>query len=290
MKIKYYFKEMRMHHYIKNLLVFVPLACSGQFFAGAKLISCLFAFLSFCFISSAVYIINDIRDVENDRKHPTKCSRPIAAGHISKKSAIVFSVVLVVLSAALIVLCFNIYAALLLAAYFALNLAYSLGLKNVPLVDIAILVSGFLIRALCGAFAADIQMSNWLYLVIISGSFYLGLGKRRNELVKLGNDTSRKVIKKYTYGFLDQNMYVFMGLIFVFYALWTMDDKTVAVYNSNKLIWTVPVVMLIFMKYSLTVEGNSDGDPVEVLLKDKALLILCFLYLLLMFVLLYVVR
>lgn len=289
MKIKYYIKEMRMHHYIKNLLVFVPLACSGQFFNYGKLIASIYAFLSFCFISSAIYFINDIRDIEKDRNHPTKRNRPIAAGQISVKSAIVFTVFLIAIAIVFNVLCFNIYSSLLLLLYFAINLGYSFGLKNIPLLDIAILVAGFLIRALYGSVVTDIQISNWLYLVIISVAFYLGLGKRRNELTKQGEDT-RKVIKKYPFAFLDNNMYMCMALIFVFYALWTVDEKTIAVYHTSGLIWTVPVVMLIFMKYSLTVEGNSDGDPVEVLIHDKILVGLCVLYLILMFVLLYVFR
>ena len=289
MKIKHYIKEMRVHHYIKNLLVFVPLACSGQFFLFGKLIASIYAFLSFCFISSAIYFINDIRDIEKDRNHPTKCNRPIAAGQIPIKSAIVFTLFLIAVAIVFNVLCFNIYSSLLLLLYFAINLGYSFGLKNIPLLDIAILVSGFLIRALYGSVVTDIQISNWLYLVIISVAFYLGLGKRRNELTKQSEDT-RKVIKKYPFAFLDNNMYVCMALIFVFYALWTVDEKTVAVYHTSGLIWTVPVVILIFMKYSLTVEGNSDGDPVEVLIHDKVLVGLCVLYLILMFVLLYVFR
>ena len=287
--IKCYLKEMRVHHYLKNLLVFVPLACSGQFFNIGKLIASIYAFLSFCFISSAIYFINDIRDIEKDRNHPTKCNRPIAAGQISVKSAIVFTVFLIAVAIVFNVLCFNIYSSLLLLLYFAINLGYSFGLKNIPLLDIAILVAGFLIRALYGSVVTDIQISNWLYLVIISVAFYLGLGKRRNELTKQGEDT-RKVIKKYPFAFLDNNMYMCMALIFVFYALWTVDEKTIAVYHTSGLIWTVPVVMLIFMKYSLTVEGNSDGDPVEVLIHDKVLVGLCVLYLILMFVLLYVFR
>ncbi|MCR4614952.1 MAG: decaprenyl-phosphate phosphoribosyltransferase [Clostridiales bacterium] len=288
--MKYFLKEMRVHHYLKNLLVFVPLACSGQIFDRKKLTVSVFAFLSFCFISSAIYFINDIRDKEKDRNHPTKKNRPIAAGKISVKAAVIFTVFLIVLAAGFNVLCFNLYSSLLLALYFAINIGYSFGLKNIPLLDIAILVAGFLIRALYGSVVTGILISNWLYLVIISVAFYLGLGKRRNELKKQGDEDTRKVIKKYPFAFLDNNMYMCMGLIFVFYALWTVDEKTIAVYQSANLIWTVPVVMLIFMKYSLTVEGNSDGDPVEVLLRDKLLVGLCVLYLLLMFALLYVLR
>ena len=288
--MKYYLQEMRVHHYIKNLLVFAPLVCSGQFLNPDKLLPSIYAFLSFCFISSAVYFINDIRDIEKDRNHPTKCNRPIAAGHISVRAATCFTLALIVLAILFNCLCFHPFATVLLVLYFLLNLGYSFGMKNIPLLDVTILAAGFLIRALYGSVVTGIEMSDWLYLVILSAAFYLGLGKRRNELKRQGNDETREVIGKYSFSFLDSNMYICMALVFVFYALWTMDAKTIEAYHGSRLIWTVPVVMLIFMKYSMTVEGNSDGDPVEVLIHDKVLLGLCALYLVLMTVLLYVIR
>ena len=288
--LKYYLKEMRVHHYIKNLLVFVPLICSGQILDPDKLLPSFYAFLSFCFISSAVYFINDIRDAEKDRNHPTKCNRPIAAGQISVRSAVIFTVVLILLAVLFNCLCFHPLSTALLAVYFLLNLGYSLGLKNIPLLDVTILAAGYLIRAMYGSVVTGIEMSDWLYLVIISAAFYLGLGKRRNELKKQGSEDTREVIRKHSFSFLDSNMYICMALVVVFYALWTMDAKTIEAYHGSRMVWTVPVVMLIFMKYSMTVEGNSDGDPVEVLLHDKVLLGLCAFYLLLMLALLYVIR
>lgn len=288
--LKYYLKEMRVHHYIKNLLVFVPLICSGQILDPDKLLPSFYAFLSFCFISSAVYFINDIRDAEKDRNHPTKCNRPIAAGQISVRSAVIFTVVLILLAVLFNCLCFHPLSTALLAVYFLLNLGYSLGLKNIPLLDVTILAAGYLIRAMYGSVVTGIEMSDWLYLVIISAAFYLGLGKRRNEHKKQGSEDTREVIRKYSFSFLDSNMYICMALVVVFYALWTMDAKTIEAYHGSRMVWTVPVVMLIFMKYSMTVEGNSDGDPVEVLLHDKVLLGLCAFYLLLMLALLYVIR
>ena len=287
--MKEYLKEMRVHHYIKNLLVFIPLVCSGHILDSDKLFPSVYAFFSFCFLSSAIYFINDIRDVEKDRNHPTKCNRPIAAGKIPIRSAIICAVALILLAILFNGLCFNPFATVLLMLYFLLNLGYSFGLKNVPLLDITILAAGFLIRAVYGSVVTGIEMSDWLYLVILSAAFYFGLGKRRNELKKQGNNT-RDVIRKYPISFLESNMYVCMALVFVFYALWTMDAKTVEAYHGSRLIWTVPMVMLIFMKYSMTVEGNSDGDPVEVLIHDRVLLGLCAIYLLLMLALLYIIR
>lgn len=286
--MKHYLKLMRVHHYIKNFLVFTALACSGQLFTPGKLSSGVFAFITFCMISSVVYIINDIRDREKDRKHPTKCKRPIAAGTVSIKAAVVMAMVLAVIAFACNGITFQVSSTVLLVLYLVLNLAYSFGLKNVPLVDITILVAGFLIRVLYGAIVTEITISNWLYLTVISLSFYFALGKRRNEIKYTGMEETRLVLKSYPVNFLDKNMGMCLTLANVFYALWSMDEKTRSFYNNDYLIFTVPLVLLITMKYSLVIEGESDGDPVEVLLHDKVLLALCVLYLTVMFLILYI--
>lgn len=286
--MKNYLKLMRIHHYIKNLLVFAALACSGQIFKLEKLRSGITAFIAFCMISSVVYIINDIRDCEKDRNHPTKCKRPIAAGLISISSAWVLAIVLLSIAVVCNSFSFHISSTLLLALYLSINLAYSFGLKNIPIVDITILVSGFLIRILYGALVTEIIISNWLYLTVIALSFYFALGKRRNELKNIGGGETRQVLKEYPIDFLDKNMGMCLTLANVFYALWSMDEKTAAFYKNNNLIFTVPIILLITMKYSLDIEGESDGDPVEVLLHDKILLSLCVLYLAVMFMILYI--
>ncbi|MBE6758282.1 MAG: decaprenyl-phosphate phosphoribosyltransferase [Ruminococcaceae bacterium] len=285
--MKDYVKLMRVHHYIKNLLVFTALACSGQLLNFEKLGRAAVAFVAFCAVSSIVYIINDIRDRENDRKHPTKCDRPLAAGRVSVAGARWTVAVLAVIAVGCSAVAFCPPAAVLLAAYLLLNLAYSFGLKNVPIVDVTILVAGFLIRILYGAFVTAITVSNWLYLTVIALSFYFALGKRRNELKHIGGET-RDVLKAYPISFLDKSMGMCLTLANVFYALWSMDANTRALYNNAYLILTVPIVLLITMKYSLDVEGDSDGDPVEVLLHDKVLLILCAVYLAVMLTILYI--
>ena len=174
-----------------------------------------------------------------------------------------------------------------LAVYLGMNVAYSLGLKNVPLVDIAILAAGFLIRILYGACLTQIVISNWLYLTVMAMALYFALGKRRNELKRLGGET-RAVLKAYPVSFLDKNMSMCLTLANVFYALWSMDANTQQAYHSDFVIFTVPIVLLITLRYSMNVEGDSDGDPVEVLLHDKTLLLLCLVYAAAMFIILYV--
>ena len=278
---------MRVHHYIKNFLVFAALICSGQLFQFDKLFSGLTGFLAFCMVSSVVYIINDIRDRDKDRKHPTKCKRPIAAGTVSVKGACILAAVLLAIAIVCNCITFHIVSTSLLALYLVLNLAYSFGLKNIPIVDITILVSGFLIRILYGAVITQITISNWLYLTVIAISFYFALGKRRNELKHISSGETRQVLKAYPVSFLDKSMSMCLTLANTFYALWSMDEKTIAFYDNNYLVFTVPIVLLITMKYSMAVEGESDGDPVEVLLHDKILLTLCVVYVSVMFMILY---
>ena len=285
--MKKYIKLMRIHHYIKNFLILVPLICSGQILDWEKLSKGTIAFISFCACSSIIYIINDIQDVEKDRKHPVKKNRPIASGKVKISQAYALIGVLIIVMLIFNALVFRVNSSLFLIVYVILNLGYSKGWKNIPLLDICILVSGFVIRILYGGIVTDIQISNWLYLTVFSISFYFALGKRRNELKQNKGAETRTVLKYYSEAFLDKNMYMFLCLANVFYSLWSMDEKIVDSHGGKDLIFTVPIVLVITMKYSLNIEGDSDGDPVEVLLHDKALILLCFVYTVVMLVILY---
>ena len=288
-KIKNYFKLLRVNHYLKNFLVLFPLVFSSELLNLSKLKTTVLGFIAFCLTASIVYIINDLKDIENDKKHPVKKNRPFASGKVSKVEGIIILIVLtlIVLGLSYFIGFEHWIALLLLGVYLLLNVLYSFGLKNVPIVDIVILVSGFLIRVVYGAQIIDLTVSNWMYLTVISASFYMGLGKRRNEIIKQG-DKSRKVLKYYTKEFLDKNMYVFLGLCIVFYALWAVDPTTINKLGNNLMIWTVPFIMVILMKYSLNVEGNSFGDPVDVILHDKSLLAIGAIYALSMFGIIYI--
>ena len=174
--MKDYIKLMRPKHYLKNGLILVPLFFSKEINILNKTIDVLFAFLAFSFISSTIYIINDTMDAEKDRQHPKKCKRPIASGKISKKSAIIFSMFLFILS-----FTFHYFgngnklfsiSTIYLIGYFFINLSYSLGLKNKPILDLVLLSAGFLLRVLYGGQIANVPISYWLYLIVITFSFY----------------------------------------------------------------------------------------------------------------------
>lgn len=280
---------MRPHHYIKNLLIFGALVCSGQLFNPVKFKAATVGFAAFCTVSSMVYIINDIRDKEKDQLHPVKRTRPIASGKISERSAWIFAAFLLLLTLVFNFLIYHPNSTCLLTLYLILNLFYSFGMKNVPLLDVAILVSGFLIRMIYGAVVTEIPVSNWLYLTVITLAFYFSLGKRRNESRRSpdGKAMTRAVLQCYSIDFLDKNMYMCLALANTFYALWCMDSETISHYGLN-LTFTVPIILLITMKYSMDIEDEeTDGDPVEVLLHDRVLCLLCLFYVFVMFFLLY---
>ena len=272
MKIKLYFKLMRAKHYFKNLLIFLPLIFSISFYNVENSINTFAGFILFSLVCSMVYIINDLGDIEKDRKHPKKCNRPLASGKVSKKEAYLLLFVLAtIVVIGNILIKANIYSIIILVVYLVLNIFYSKIFKNIPLVDVICLVIGFVLRVVYGASIINVKVSNWLYLTIISFSFYLALGKRRNEL-ETGTST-REVLKYYNIDFLDKNMYMFLTLMIVFYSMWCVDSSNIAKFGNN-LIFTVPILLLVAMKYSQNIEGNSDGDPIEVLFSDKILMAL----------------
>lgn len=289
--MKEYIKLMRPKHYIKNLLIFLPLIFSQQLTNLLVLKKSILAFISFSLIASVVYIINDIKDAKSDREHPIKKNRPIASGKIKISSAYIFAFVLFFIS-----MCISYYISTkatmyytysLLLMYLIINILYSFALKNVPIIDILILASGFLIRILYGAAIINVEVSNWLYFTILFGAFYLGYGKRRNEINKNGIK-SRKVLKYYGRDFLDKNMYLCLTLSIVFYSLWCTDNNTIQKLGNNYLIWTVILIMLIFMKYSLDIENDSFADPVDVITSDKMLLFLIIIYIIIMLCIIYI--
>ncbi len=286
--MKNYLKLMRLQHAIKNFLIIFPLFFSKELLNKELGILTLFGFLAFTFTASTVYIVNDICDKEKDRFHSTKRYRLIASGAISVKNAGILVACCLAFAALFSYLAsrLNPYSCFLPAVYLIVNIGYSLGLKTIPIIDITILVSGFVLRLLYGSLITGIPTSNWLYLTVVTLSFYMSLGKRRNEIRREKSDT-RRVLESYNITFLDKSMYMCLGMSIVFYSLWCVDSDTIARVGHNQLIYTVPLIILICLKYSLIIEGNSDGDPVEVIINDRFIRILSLVCAASMFVLIY---
>ncbi|MBQ7022188.1 MAG: decaprenyl-phosphate phosphoribosyltransferase [Akkermansia sp.] len=269
--LKTYFQLLRIKHYIKNVLVTAPLVFSRQLFDSTEsVLRIALAFVCFSLVASSVYIVNDIMDRHQDAKHPVKCKRPIANGSVKVNTASLVALCLF-LMACVASLYLSVPALTVLVIYYMLNLAYCIKLKHIPVIEVAILASGFVFRILYGGYATGVEVSSWLYLTVLSGSFYLGLGKRRNELERFSGDETRKVLSCYNSRFLDRNMYMFMAATICFHSLWAMGQGKWA-------ICSIPVVMIASMRYSLLIEGTSDGDPINVILKDKMLLSLVAIY------------
>ena len=286
--MKKYLKLMRIKHYIKNILVLLPLVFSGKLFDVELLKINLLGFISFCFIASFIYVINDIVDVKQDRLHPIKCKRPIASGEIEIKNAIIFSLILFIISAI-----FNYLVALgggtlvwiLWCTYILINFAYSFGLKKVPVVDILFLASGFLIRVLYGGAISNINISYWMCGVVFALSLYMGLGKRRNEAVNQG-ECVRSVLKYYNSKVLNVLMDICLGLTVVFYSCWCVFGVINRVF-SRIIYISILMVVAIIAKYSFDIKGKVDGDPINVMLKDRVEILGSIMYGLFMYFVMY---
>lgn len=279
-------KLIRVKHWIKNILILVPAFFSKDISDYMVIRNLIIGFFGFSLIASIVYVINDLRDVERDRNHEIKCRRPIASGAISTGFAKILIVAMAVCTAILhcFIQCDKPYIAIIWCViYLLMNIAYSFGLKNIPIIDIAILAMGFIIRVFYGAVICNVQASSWLCLTVMAFALYMGIGKRRNELYKVGGNSTRDVLKYYDVTLLDRYMTIVITLGIVFYALWAGT-----VIDNSYVIWTVPLVFFIIMKYEMIIQGNSYGDPVEVLLSDKTLIGLVLLYGVVMIALIYI--
>jgi 4-hydroxybenzoate polyprenyltransferase len=265
-----YIKLIRVKHWIKNSIVFIPVIFNRNFTISVVSQSVL-AFFSFSLLASFIYVINDLCDIENDRKHPVKKNRPLASGQIKIWQALIAAGVCLAGAACIFIGISSKYALFVWIAYLVLNILYSRVLKKIVIVDIALLAAFYVLRAYYGAVVTGIQISSWFFLTLITMSLYLGCGKRRGEIV--AEDTSsREVLRFYNYQFLDRFMYVCLACTLTFYSLWCKEMQSVV------LMFSIPFLIIISMRYSYLIENGSDGDPVEVVYGDKSLILLGLLY------------
>lgn len=294
-KIKYFIKQMRVTHYIKNGLIFMPLVFSLNFFNARLFCDVLIATISFCLMNSCVYILNDVKDAKADRLHSSKRKRPIAGYMIKWWEALIFAALLLALSITINIfaLGFNWAAFAILLGYFLLNLAYSFYLKSVPLVELFILAGCYMLRLFYGGVVISVSISSWLYLTVLSASLFMGFIKRRNEIMFEGTST-RKVSKSYTVSFLDKNAYITMALTLAFYSLWAVSHINEGFITTQigkiMLLISIPLVYFILMRYSMEVERKNSGNPMEVLIKCSFLMLAVVIYVVLIILALYVCK
>jgi 4-hydroxybenzoate polyprenyltransferase len=280
------FRAMRPQQWVKNIFVLAALVFArgarGSLLDGdlSDVWRTLYAFAAFCLGSSAIYLVNDVMDVESDRKHPTKRHRPIASGAVSVRTAFVASMVCVALALLLSGRAYPAGGPLptvqhVVAAYMVLNLAYSLKLKHIVLVDAFCIATGFLLRVKAGGLAAGAQISHWLMLCTLFLALFLALCKRRAETDLLGADRGdhRAILVEYTTGFLDQMVTVLAACTILTYTMYTVSEETAAKFgHQTKMVWTVPFVVFGLARYMLLVQTQKGGgSPTRVLLGGDAL-------------------
>jgi len=263
----------RPHHWTKNGFVLAGLLFGHAWRVPAVVSAALVATLAFCLASSAVYAFNDVLDAARDREHPEKRARPVARGAVRPGVALGFAALLAALGlAAAAYASVGVFASV--AAYLVLNVAYSLGLKRVPVLDVFVIAAGFMLRILAGTWGLGIEPSRWLLACGFLLTLFLGFAKRRAELERLAEDAGqhRPVLEAYSAGFLDQAVYgSALGMVLC-YALYTVADSTVVLHGTDRLIWTLPWVLLGTYRYlyRLRYRGGG-GDPAQELLRDPLL-------------------
>ncbi len=288
-KVLLYLQVCRIYQWSKNLVVFAGVFFSGQFTDWHVSLTALAAFFLFSFVSSSVYVLNDVVDAERDRKHPAKCKRPIASGRMSRREGIFFSAFLF-LSSFSFAWQLETGFALLLLFYFLFNLLYSVFLKKIVLVDVFSLAVCFLLRIFAGTMVVHVSASHWLIACTMVLALFFGFAKRYNECIVLKGEgrEHRDVLHDYSPEFLKVLIYISSTLTVVFYTLYTMDAATVAHFQTDLLILTAPVVMYgVFRYLYLVFQRGEGGDPALIFLKDAPLFISSQCWLLLLGFILY---
>ena len=272
-KIRQFIKIMRPNHWIKNGFVFAPLIFSGGFVELTLVYKSFIAALLFCVASSAAYIFNDIHDLEHDRQHPTKSARPLTSGNLSISSAWLLLVIICTVLFLSVFFTSNIIYVLFL--YLGLNVAYTLALKNQPVLDIFIIAIFFVLRVVAGAVSLDIVVSPWMAITTISLALYLATIKRQKEFKSTASSQTRRVLKKYTLSLLGSYANTAMTGSLIFYSLFVMSART-------QLALTIPFVLFGIFRYQYIVEKLDMGEsPPDTLLKDWQLLLTIVLWVIL---------
>ena len=268
------FKTMRPRQWLKSVVVFAALVFDGKLFVPEFFLKTTLIFICFCLLSSAVYILNDLVDMEKDRQHPRKRNRPLASGRLDPRFAAVGGVVLGVVS---IGLAFAIapMAGVVLLAYLAQNIAYSFWLKNIVIIDVMVLSLGFLLRVVAGVVVVQVEnFSPWLYICVTLLALFLGFGKRRQEIVLLegGAGSHRASLDEYNLPLLDQIITIITTSTLIAYTFYSFDAATALAHN--RMLITVPFVFYFIARYLYLVHVKGlGGAPDELLLEDKPLLI-----------------
>ena len=284
-----YLKLLRLKDWAKNLFLFVPLFFAGEIFNYVKLLRVSEGFIAFCCIASSIYIINDYADKEEDKKHPLKRNRPIASGAISTGAAL--SILAILIATGFFIAYFiNIKFFIILGIYFLLNIGYSLGLKNIAILDIFIIAIGFPLRVRAGGNIANVDVTVWLNIMIFLLALFMAAGKRRDDvLLKISSgENMRKAIKGYTLDFLNALLALISSVMIVSYFMYTVSQSVMERHNTSRLYLTSLFVMAGIMRYLQIIDINSDsGSPTKILYKDRFIQIALLLWMVSFYLIIY---
>ncbi len=264
---------IRVQQWLKNFFIFAPLFFSGHLLDSDKLICCAIAFLAFSLNASSIYIINDYKDIEKDRLHPTKKLRPLAAGTITKVTAMSLFCFLAIIS---FVLAFwtDIELGIVIGIYFVMNLFYSFGLKKISLIDIFIISMGFVLRVTAGGVVANIEISHWLYIMTFLIALFIAFAKRRDDVLleMQTGEQMRKAASGYNLEFISSALSILCGILIVSYLLYiTSPEITLRFQNKHAYISTIFVIMGVLRYLQITLVEGKSGSPTKILVKDTFL-------------------
>lgn len=284
-----YLKLLRPKDWAKNLFLYIPLFFAGEIFNWTKVFHVLEGFIAFCCIASSIYIINDYADKEDDKKHPEKRSRPIASGAVSTQTALIILAMLVT-GGFILAYFISTKFLLILVIYFFLNIGYSLGLKNIPILDIFIIALGFPLRIRSGGSIANVDVTVWLNIMIFLLALFMAAGKRRDDvLLKISSGNNmRKAVKGYTLDFLNALLALISSVMIVSYFMYTVSQSVIERHGTSRLYLTSLFVMAGIMRYLQIIYVNADsGSPTKILYKDRFIQISLLLWMISFYVILY---
>jgi len=268
--------SLRPYQWSKNILLFAGVFFSLSLFEFPLLLKATYGFISFIMASSSVYLFNDLVDTEKDRLHPVKKFRPIPSGRVSRKEAILLSVLLFAFSVFIGAFLINSLFTYIIITYILINIGYTCCLKNIVILDVFIVSVGFLLRTAAGIIAVDVAFSPWIIIATFLLALLLVIGKRRGELVNLKEEAvqHRQALENYSVIFIDNLLNIITAAAIVTYALYTIAEETIERFQTQMLIITTPVIIYVLFRYLYLLQLKNQGeDPINMVIRDKHLVI-----------------
>lgn len=276
-------ETLRVRQWVKNLFVYVPLVFSGNMLNPQLILESTGAFMTFCLLSSSIYIINDLRDRDADRRHPVKRLRPIASGRFPSGMAVFLSAALCAMSFAMAWGCgFTANSYLILAGYLVMNLLYSFGLKHIAILDVIIIAAGFVLRVLLGGVATHVWVTPWLVMMVFLLTLLIGFGKRRDDLIKMERDEVdvRKSVQEYNLTFINQVLGILAATVIVAYVSYTLTPEVQARFHSGNVYLTSVFVIGAVLRYlQIALVKERTGNPTQLVYSDRFIQICTVLWL-----------